>query len=319
MFKKTSITLLILAAGSVLAAPPQSVTDCGTIITEPGNYKLVNDLLDCEAGGVTIVSSDVKLDLKSHEISCADTGQLIGGVVVAGTEDAAVRNVTVKSGHVSNCVDGIVLILTEDSKIMHMSSTGNRLLDDAYGTGITVYLSHNNVIMKNHTFGNASDGIASIGSSGNLFKHNTSTDNGNGFGIYLEIETNSRIMCNQIHGNVDGIWLAGGSGNLLRGNFVSSNIAGGIGMMGFLWDGFLWLDMPAGNTIRSNITEDNPWSDVSEILYDWVTGEILLHPEGTCMNTWEKNQFETELGPTDCFGVPYELEDDDVCALDYDD
>jgi parallel beta-helix repeat protein len=313
-----TLPALLLAAGSVLAGS-QSVSECGTVITEPGNYKLVNDLLDCEGDGVTIVSSDVKLDLKSHEISCADNGQLIGGVVVEGTEEAAVRNVTVKNGHVSNCVDGIVFIFTEDSKIMHMSSTGNRLLDGGNGTGITVYLSHNNVIMKNHTFGNGSDGINSWLSSGNLFKHNTSNDNVNGFGIYVQTETNSRIMCNRTHGNVDGIWLAGGSGNLLRGNFVSGNIASGIGMMGFLWDGFLWLDMPAGNTIRSNITEDNPWSDVSEILYDWVTGEVLLHPEDTCMNTWEKNQFETELGPTGCFGVPYELEDDDVCALDDED
>ena len=319
MFKKTSITLLILAAGSVLAAPPQSVTDCGTIITEPGNYKLVNNLLDCEGGGVTIVSSKVKLDLKSHEISCADNGELIGGVVVAGTEEAAVRNVTVKNGHVSNCVDGIVFMFTEDSRIMHMSSAGNHLLDDAYGTGITVYFSHNNVIMKNHVYGNASDGIGSWGSSGNLFKHNTSSDNANGAGIYMETESNSRIMCNRMQGNDTGILLGpGSSGNLLRGNFASGNI-GGIAMMGFAWDGFLWLDIPGGNTIKSNIAENNPWADFSEIYYDLVTGEVLLHPEGTCMNTWKKNRFETEFGPPGCFGVPYELEDDDVCALDYDD
>ncbi len=45
------LPILLLMAGAVLAAPkhgaPKNVTECGTILTEPGNYKLVNDLLDC--------------------------------------------------------------------------------------------------------------------------------------------------------------------------------------------------------------------------------------------------------------------------------
>ncbi len=97
-----------------------------------------------------------------------------------------ISNITIKNGHVSNCKDGIVLITTEDSKVMNMTSTGNTKWERApgvwvYGTGITVWLSRNNVIMHNHTYGNASDGIGSWESSGNLFKHNTSTGNGNGW------------------------------------------------------------------------------------------------------------------------------------------
>jgi len=325
MSKFARFALLILAAGTVLAGPPQLISECGTIITEPGNYKLVNDLLDCQGNGVTVVSSDVKLDLKSHEISCVDNGELIGGVVVVGAVDDPVRNVTVKKGYVSNCVDGIVLISTEDSKIMHMSSTGNRPLDGEYGTGITVWSSRNNVIMHNHTYGNASHGIWSGDSSGNLFKHNTSTDNGEsgaggGGGITLEGENNSRIMCNRTHGNTDGITLqSGGSGNLLRGNLVTGNQNTGIGMLGFAWDGFFWQDIPAGNTVRSNIVEENGWFDFFEFYFDVVTGEFLLQPEDLCMNTWEKNQFQTEFGPPGCFGIPVELDEHDVCALDYDD
>ena len=38
------LPILLLVAGSVLAAPkhgaPKNVTECGTILTEPGNYKL---------------------------------------------------------------------------------------------------------------------------------------------------------------------------------------------------------------------------------------------------------------------------------------
>jgi hypothetical protein len=49
------------------------------------------------------------------------------------------------------------------------------------------------------------------------------------------------------------------------------------------------------------------------------TGDLLLHPDGTCLNTWEKNQFGTQLAPVGCIGFPVELDDDDVCALDDDD
>jgi parallel beta-helix repeat protein len=319
------LPILLLVAGSAFADPkktgpnhgaPKNVTECGTFLTEPGNYKLVHDLLDCsDDGGVWIVGSDITLNLKGHEISCLD-GWV--GIFLAGSEEATVKNITVKNGHVSNCVEGIALWLAEDSKVMNMTSTGN------WGAGIAVWESSNNVFMHNYVHGNATDGILSWQSSGNLFKHNTSTDNGGalpgeGAGISLDGETNSRIMCNRVHGNVDGILMfPGGSGNLLRGNLITGNL-GGIGMLGIAEDGAFLQNIPAGNTVRSNIVEDNVNFDFFEFYYDRVTGDLLIHPEDLCMNTWEKNQFRTELGPPGCFGIPVELDDHDVCALDYDD
>jgi hypothetical protein len=50
-----------------------------------------------------------------------------------------------------------------------------------------------------------------------------------------------------------------------------------------------------------------------------ITSDFLLQPEGLCLNAWEKNQFQTEYGPVGCFGIPVELEEEDVCALDDDD
>jgi parallel beta-helix repeat protein len=160
---------------------------------------------------------------------------------------------------------------------MHMTSTGNRRWEYApgkfqYGTGITLWYSRNNVIMHNHTYGNA-DGI---------------------------------------------LVFPGSSGNLLRGNLVTGNF-GGIIMLGFAWDGYLWQDIPAGNTIRSNIVENSGWFDFMEFYLDVVNGDWLIQPEDLCMNTWEKNQFQTEFGPPGCFGIPVELDDNDVCALDNDD
>lgn len=317
------LPVLLLVAGTVLAAPkhgaPKNVTECGTVLTEPGNYKLANDLLDCPEHGILIEGSDITLNLMGHEISCPN-GWI--GVFLMGTEETTVKNITVKNGHVSNCGEGIALWFAEDSKVMNMTSTDNQ------GSGIAVWASSNNVIMHNYAHGNGSNGILSWQSSGNLFKHNTSTGNGDGWqgsGINLTAEDNSRIMCNRTHGNADGILVqSGGSGNLLRGNLVTGNQNTGIGMMGFYWqdpeppyDEYYYA-MPSGNTIRSNIVEANPWLDLFEAHFDDVS-DLLLNPDAICKNTWEKNQFQTEHGLPGCIGIPVELEEEDVCALDDDD
>jgi parallel beta-helix repeat protein len=313
-----TLPALMLAAGSLLAGPPQAVTECGTFITEPGKYRLVNDLVDCPVSGVEILSSDVTLDLMGYTVSCAYNGLRNGGVMAWGEPGAPVRNVKITNGQVTGCSDGVLIAWAEDSKITKITSWGNRLWEGQSGTGITVWLSQHNVIMHNHAYGNEDAGIGSWESNGNLFKHNTSIDNY--LGIYTDTETDSRILCNHTYGNAGGIVLGPySSGNLLRGNVASGNVYTGIEMLGIAWDGFLWRDIPAGNTVRSNIAEENGVDDFTEAFYDLVTGESLVHPDGTCRNTWEKNQFETELGPPGCFGVPYELEVDDVCALDDDD
>jgi hypothetical protein len=96
-------------------------------------------------------------------------------------------------------------------------------------------------------------------------------------------------------------------------------------MMGFYWqdpgDGEeYYYAMPSGNTIRSNIVESNPWIDLFEAHFDFVS-DLLLNPDGICRNSWENNQFQTEIGVAGCIGTPVELDEKDVCALhdDHDD
>lgn len=320
-----SLPALLLAAGTALAGS-QAITECGAVLTDPGNYRLANDLVDCPADGVFIGGSDISLDLKGHEISCADVTPLAAGVAVIGTEDALVRNVTVKNGRVSNCNDGIVFVFVENSRIMKISSTGNRRFNGGFGTGITLWLSNHNVVMNSHAFGNAGDGIFSGFSSGNMIKHNKSYENFDGAGITAEAVSDSLFMCNQVYSNLDGINLQGPSdgypmystGNLLQGNYASYNFGAGINMMGFRWDGWFYgADIPEDNTIRLNIVEHNDYADVLEIYLDLVTWDVTLHPDETCLNTWEKNRFGSEIGPNGCFGVPVDL--DEVCAMGGDD
>jgi len=341
------LPILLLVAGFALADPkkagpnhgaPKAVTECGTILTEPGNYKLDHDLLDCPGQGVGIMGSDITLNLKNHKISCADNDLPVAGIFTESPGEGLISNITIKNGHVSNCRDGIVIITTEDSKVMNMTSTGNTQWWDSdreawvWGTGITLWMSRNNVIMHNHTYGNATDGIGSWVSSGNLFKHNTSVGNGDGWqgsGISLSSEENSRVMCNRLHDNADGISVYWGSGengstgNLIRGNLVTGNQNTGITMLGFYWQDpdtseEWYYAMPNGNTIRSNIVEGQPWVDLLEAYWDDVGFNLLPNSDGICRNSWEKNQFGTEIGVPGCIGTSVVLDEKDVCALDDD-
>jgi parallel beta-helix repeat protein len=321
---KTLITRLLsfLSLGifsvSAAFAGVQQIYECGTIITEPGNYQLVADLVDCPEGGVTIAVSDVKLNLKGHTITCETNDNLIGGVVAVPHFDDVIRNVEIRNGYIHNCNDGIALLYAQDSKIKHITSTGNREIGGGYGTGITVAWSSNNTITHNHTYGNALDGIFSFESSNNVFKHNLSTDHWSGSGIWMVEETGSKVMCNETYRNYNGIALGPDStGNILRGNAATGNFEG-IGAFGYAWEGYFWRDIPSDNVFARNIATGNYFVDLEEVYFDVVTWDYLLHPENECQNTWMENDFGTTFGPVGCFDYSVDL-NDDVCALEDED
>ena len=312
--------VFLLSSGVALAGKPVMISECGTIIAEPGKYKLKNDLADCPFHGVIISGSDIVLDLDGHSISCNTNGGLsrLGGVVVWEPMNwSTLSNVTVKNGHVSYCSDGIILVATKDSKVKKMSSSHNVTWFGLSGTGITIWYSENAGVIKNHTFGNAEQGIGVWDSTGTVVKHNLSTDNT--AGIWTERVDATEISCNKAFGNRAGVLLGPWStGGLVKGNLAKWNWFDGISAWGWAWPEGPWDEMASGNTFRHNISEDNPF-DLAELIYEIDTGEIFPHPDGVCRNRWFENQFAESWGPDGCFGEPVELDDDDVCALDDDD
>lgn len=58
-------TLLLLAQLAVAA--PTKIKDCGTVIDQPGDYVLANDI-NCPGEGIRILTGGVHLDLNSHVI-----------------------------------------------------------------------------------------------------------------------------------------------------------------------------------------------------------------------------------------------------------
>jgi parallel beta-helix repeat protein len=320
----TSIVFLLgVFSISVANAGVQPVYDCETTLSEPGNYRLMNDLLDCAYYGVWIEGSDITLDLDGHSISCLDNGERNAGVIAWNTDSWFIRDVHVKNGHVSNCADGFLLAGAVDSKITKVSSFGNRIWytpdgEEASGTGITVWYSENSLVKNNHTYDNAMQGIGVWDSAGTLIKHNTVT--GNPFaGIWTASADGTEISCNRAHGNGTGIGLGPSStGGLVKGNLATENWSDGISAWAWAWDGFPYTELPSENTFKHNISEANWGVDHAEALYDLLTGDIITHPDDMCRNTWFENQFYSSFGPDGCIGYRVELDEDDVCALDDD-
>lgn len=312
------VPILLLPAFSALAEKPTYIDQCGTTVTEPGNYELTNDLVGCPDNGIHILASDVRLDLNGNTITCESNDKLIGGVVIGTEEGPVTRNVKVRNGSVSNCKDGIALLNVEDATVTKITAYGNIRWNDGEGAGILVAWSSNNTVMHNRLYGNAGDGIFSFESDHNVFKHNVATDHWGGSGIWAIVERGSKFLCNETYRNGSGLALGPEStGNLLRGNIANWNFDG-IGAYGYAWTGFYWRDIPSSNVFKKNIARDNYLNDVVESYYDVVTGAYLLHPDNVCQNAWVKNEFNGAFWPAGCFGYPVELVDDDVCAMDDD-
>ena len=315
MFRTASIALLILAAGTALAGPPQKISECNTTITDPGKYKVVRDLA-CPDGemGIKILASDVKLDLHGHTISCETP---VRSGVIVGDRDApeVFSNVRISNGAVTGCAIGVLLNFTDGARVTKMELSSNA------ESAITLVAAQNNVIRKNLIEGAYEGiwGIASWGGTGNWYGHNTFRHAYVGIDLYAE--TDSRITCNTAYENFYTFSLgpfgpAPSSGNLIRGNLFTSNFYGmivaGIGEP----PDTLLEPMSTDNLVHSNIVLGG-WLDVTESIYSYTEDEFFLLPESECQNMWKNNMFESHYGPENCIGEPVVL--DDVCASEDDD
>jgi len=306
------LPILLLVAGTVMAGPPQIISECGTIITDPGKYKVVNNLA-CVPGemGIKILASDVMLDLRGHTISCETPER--SGVIVGDDGDPEVfSNVRISNGTVSGCGVGVLLFFTDGARITKMS-----LIENAE-SGITLVEAENNVIRKN-LFEGGFWAINSFVGGGNWFGHNTVRHTFVGIDLYAE--TDSRITCNTANENFYAFGLNPfGSmpsyGNLVRGNqFTNGTLGMGLIGVGEPPDD-LEEPMSTDNLVHANVATGN-WLDVTESIYSYTLDDFFLLPNAECHNLWKNNMFGSQYGPENCIGPAVVLED--VCATEDDD
>ena len=319
------LPVLILAMGSVFAKQndmkQHDITECGTVISEPGKYNIKNDLLDCSpaGGGVLIMTSDVTLDLKGHTISCKQDPSELAGAVIIGWPVGGFENVVVRNGTVSGCDDGILLWFTDNVTVTRMHLEDN--VDDLglEAGGITLVGATNSRI-KNNTFTGNYAGIRSFSGQGNRIWGNYT--NHDWSAIELNRETDTIVKCNTVEQSGYGI-SAGpfSTGNILKGNLITD------GYLGFMLYGLEFPPVPpddpeiwpvaSGNLVKNNRVLGN-MIDLQETTYVLATEVAYIIPGATCQNAWMNNQFGSEFGPSDCIGVSVELGEGEVCALDDD-
>ena len=307
---------LVLVAGVALAKPPVPISECGTVITEPGKYRVTQDLFCArDQQGIEVLASDVTVNLNGHTITCDASGEILVGAVLVGDffdPTYVVSNVRVKNGTVSGCDDGVIFFYSQSGKATKITATGN------VARGITVLEAKDTLIKNNVGFEN-NNAIESFGGMGTKIKGNLLYDN---FGVAIGItgETDSVIACNQAERNDFGIQVGPfSSGNVVRGNYVSNAATGGITLYGFGIPEQIFEPVPFGNLIKNNVVQGSGVVDLSEIVFNPFVGFPFVPPDAECQNTWRSNQYVTLLGPVDCIAPPVELDDDDVCALDDDD
>jgi parallel beta-helix repeat protein len=162
-----TLAALLVFAFTGLVAPSKAKGGgglyCGAYITQ--DVTLQHDIHGCVEGGITIAKSGVTVDLNGHTINGLGEGDGIAAMGVSG--------VTIKNGSVVNFEAGLHFTGVQNSRVIDTRFSMN------------------------------SDASAWVeGSSGNKFKRNKMTDNGDG-GFKLQSSNNNRIAGNTISGASD--------------------------------------------------------------------------------------------------------------------
>lgn len=309
------VPALLLASGNVLAGS-KNITECGTVITKPGNYKVKNDLTcppDVQA--VEINASKVKLDIKGHTITCDASGlEKVGAVLVGWTAVERIEKVRITNGTVVGCHDGILLYGTRDVSVTKVATAGN--IDG----GITLVAAEKSVIMKNRSEGDYI-GIRSYGGQDNRISQNSVNYSLTGIDLYAE--TDSLISCNLLDQNYYGLALGPmfdpsvdftSTGNVILGNQADNGLAGILLYGAGTPDDGLWYSLSNDNLIQHNSATGNGFVDLAETLYNPLTGDLYIEDGATCQNKWKRNRFDTQMGPDGCIGKSAKHYHANVCA-----
>ncbi|MGA2714079.1 MAG: right-handed parallel beta-helix repeat-containing protein [Bryobacteraceae bacterium] len=215
--RKTSSTRAVLvgmAIGLAGMAVPAFAADipvatCGFVINAPGNYGVVADL-NCPAGAtaITINASNVSLKLNSHIITGtpgSTTTWPIGININPG--------LTPRLDHVGIVGPGVIQRFNNPGTGILINNTDYSLV-----SGVTVAFNGDGIEAVNNNFltVRSSQIVANL-------------DNG----LDLGVPTNNTFAYNDLSGNHNyGLWMGGGSANIVNNNVASGNGADGITIAG---------------------------------------------------------------------------------------
>lgn len=183
------------------------VTACGTTITQAGNYDLIGSLGPCSGNGVTILASDVVLDLSGYSIQGPGASVSSAGILVLGSGDTITSSVGF--GRVGGFAVGVDVDLATGTLISNMSGWND-------GEGYRFSQATGTTCASCYASGDV-DGFSILSSSGTTLHGVTASSNGND-GIRVVGSSGTVIGGNEV----------GSSGSNLPGNFADWNAGDGI-------------------------------------------------------------------------------------------
>lgn len=172
-------------------------------INQPGSYYLTGNL-DGSGGGITVTADDVTLDLMGFTIDGGGTGVTSYGILLDGSNNAAIRNGTIKGFGWGGIYQGATSV--RYTRVMDITTINNGSLSTgSYYSGIYLLGLHSHV------------------------ERCTSGDNG-GYGIYAYI--GSRLINNTAYSNGGTYGIVGNASSILSGNTVYNHFGSSYAIYG---------------------------------------------------------------------------------------
>ncbi len=288
------------------AAAATNITSCPFVIATPGQYRVANNLVSALAGPcITILASDVHLNLVGHTITGPTNCLAPFAPVSTGIQVGAVSNVHINNGTVGRgFTEGIRLDGTMNSDVNAMVVTENCLfgihLTNATHNSfhaITVQLTANapvhcagyrldgstgNVITSNQVVRNGEvafddTGIELFNSKSNTIQSSTVSNNV-GDGIQLFTDSDSNVVRSNTVANNSGFGIQAGptsDRNLIQANQVTGSAGSGINLQALATFNTVQANTALGNTVFDG-QDDNLACD---------------------NNDWDSNNFGTKNQP----------------------
>lgn len=205
----TAVFICVPASAAAPSVVP--VTSCGTVINQPGNYALANDLFCFLQDGIAIIADNVTLSLSGHNIAqdVDDFGFSNNGISVGVGVLKGNKRVTIMGpGTISGFNQGINFEQVTLSTVSSVTVTQNFqgfVINGGFAVGCDQSCpSTKNTFQGNISNFNDQHGFTMTGADSNTFKGNTTNNNVHGHGILLFIGSGNTISDNTSNNNGDG-------------------------------------------------------------------------------------------------------------------
>jgi parallel beta-helix repeat protein len=227
-----SLLAVTCASSAAFAQLPTPISQCGTVITQPGTYTVANDLSCFFQDGIDIVADHVILMLNSHQISAFSVFGFFGnGISVGIGVPSGNSHVSVLGpGTITGFNAGINFEQVSHSSVRDVTSTSNFfgiVVNGGFAAGCNQSCpSTKNVFQGNTSTFNDQHGFTMNGANDNTFRDNNASNNFNGNGLLLFTASGNDVNGNTATGNGDsGIAVSSGTGmnNTIKNNTAQNN------------------------------------------------------------------------------------------------